>query len=89
MARTSAATAAAAPIPIGGDTFTVALKATEAAWVKARARQLGMKPGDLTRSVVASARGRSDEGRDRRGHRCEDRRRARGGRGVIRRAGTK
>lgn len=55
MAKTSAATAAA-PIPIGGDTFTVALKATEAAWVKARARQLGMKPGDLIRSLVASAR---------------------------------
>lgn len=53
MAKTPASTAAAIP---GASSFTVTLKATEAAWVRARASQLGMGTGELIRSLVATAR---------------------------------
>ncbi len=42
--------------PIGGDTFTVPLKRSEAEWVRNAARLRGVTPEMLIRSVVAQGR---------------------------------
>ncbi len=55
-APTTARKITAPPVPIGGDTFAISLKATEAMWVRARARQFGVKPADVIRQLVATAR---------------------------------
>ncbi len=48
--------AKAQKIPIGGDTFAVPLKATEAQWVRDAARLRALSPEALIRQLVAQAR---------------------------------